>query len=134
MKSLLTYTTEMSSNLYCNEDIKASQKEKEVNKSSCYGNRASSLPETTERGNSPAFRSRASSPSSENMIARSRAEQNQFDIAESGINNGGSKFRQLPCRTFIATGYCPYKDRCVYLHCPSIRSPFEVRLFCSLLA
>lgn len=26
------------------------------------------------------------------------------------------KCRQLPCRTFISTGSCPYGDRCVFLH------------------
>ena len=30
-----------------------------------------------------------------------------------------SKCRQLPCRTFISTGSCPYSDRCVFLHDPS---------------
>lgn len=30
------------------------------------------------------------------------------------------KCRQLPCRTFISTGTCPYGDRCVFLHDPSI--------------
>lgn len=29
------------------------------------------------------------------------------------------KCRQLPCRTFISTGSCPYGDRCVFLHCVS---------------
>lgn len=32
------------------------------------------------------------------------------------------KCRQLPCRTFISTGSCPYNDRCVFLHDPSIVS------------
>lgn len=31
-----------------------------------------------------------------------------------------SKFRQLPCRTFISAGTCPYRDRCVYLHDPRV--------------
>ena len=31
-----------------------------------------------------------------------------------------SKFRQLPCRTFIAVGTCPFRDRCVYLHDPRL--------------
>lgn len=30
--------------------------------------------------------------------------------------------RQLPCRTFICTGTCPYGDRCVFLHDPRIES------------
>jgi len=85
-------------------------------------------PSTAKRGHSPSMRSRSQSPNSESTIARSKAEQVQFDIlADSGLaKSGGGKFRQLPCRTFIATGHCPYKDRCVYLHCPSIKSPFEV--------
>jgi hypothetical protein len=32
------------------------------------------------------------------------------------------KFRRLPCRTFICTGTCPYRERCVYLHDPRIIS------------
>lgn len=32
------------------------------------------------------------------------------------------KCRQLPCRTFISTGCCPYADRCVFLHDPTIMS------------
>lgn len=32
----------------------------------------------------------------------------------------GNKFRQLPCRTFISVGTCPYRERCVYLHDPRI--------------
>ena len=38
------------------------------------------------------------------------------------------KCRQLPCRTFISTGSCPYGDRCVFLHDPSIVSkPVYIR-------
>jgi hypothetical protein len=50
-----------------------------------------------------------------------------MDAIERGEKSSGGKFRQLPCRTYIASGFCPYKDRCVYLHCPSIRAPYEVR-------
>lgn len=48
-----------------------------------------------------------------------------------GGGNGGNgagqkrtddKFRRLPCRTFICTGTCPYRERCVYLHDPRIIS------------
>ena len=35
-------------------------------------------------------------------------------------NSGESKFRQLPCRTFLSMGACPYRDRCVYLHDPRL--------------
>jgi len=42
--------------------------------------------------------------------------------------NSQSKCRQLPCRTFISCGSCPYGDRCVFLHDPSIVSkPIYVR-------
>jgi hypothetical protein len=30
------------------------------------------------------------------------------------------KFRQLPCKTFVSVGSCPYRDRCVYLHDPRL--------------
>jgi len=32
------------------------------------------------------------------------------------------KFRQLPCRTFLSVGTCPYRERCVYLHDPRLQS------------
>ena len=63
------------------------------------------------------------------LFARSRAEQVLFDATNSGEKMTSNKYRQLPCRTFLATGHCPYKDRCVYLHCPSIRSAFIVSIF-----
>jgi len=31
-----------------------------------------------------------------------------------------NKFRQLPCRTFISTGSCPYGEKCVFLHDPRV--------------
>ncbi len=37
-----------------------------------------------------------------------------YDVACQDGN--ANKYRQLPCRTFIAVGTCPYRDRCVYLH------------------
>ncbi len=33
-----------------------------------------------------------------------------------------NKYRQLPCRTFIMTGCCPYKDRCQFLHDLRVRA------------
>jgi hypothetical protein len=33
-------------------------------------------------------------------------------LAEASGVNDGAKFRQLPCRTFLSTGSCPYRDRC----------------------
>ncbi len=39
------------------------------------------------------------------------------------------KCRQLPCKTFVSTGSCPYGDRCVFLHDPSIvAKPVYVRV------
>ena len=29
-------------------------------------------------------------------------------------SDDSSKFRQLPCKTFISVGACPYRDRCIY--------------------
>lgn len=52
-----------------------------------------------------------------------RVQGNVESKATSNSNNGsGNKCRQLPCRTFISTGSCPYGDRCVFLHDPSIMS------------
>ena len=28
------------------------------------------------------------------------------------------KCRQLPCKTFLSTGSCPYSERCIFLHDP----------------
>lgn len=57
-----------------------------------------------------------SSPT-EFIIPRSKAE---ADILAGG--NQSSRHRQLPCRTYISTGCCPYKDRCIYLHDPRVQS------------
>lgn len=43
-------------------------------------------------------------------------------ISQSQQQNDSGKCRQLPCRTFVSTGTCPYSDRCVFLHDPSIVS------------
>ena len=40
----------------------------------------------------------------------------------SSFSQQAFKCRQLPCRTFISTGSCPYGDRCVFLHDPQIES------------
>mmetsp|Transcript_5422 Transcript_5422/g.11848 ORF Transcript_5422/g.11848 Transcript_5422/m.11848 type:complete len:438 (+) Transcript_5422:68-1381(+) len=40
--------------------------------------------------------------------------------AAEAVCDGETKFRQLPCRTFISCGACPYGDRCVFLHDPRL--------------
>lgn len=50
-----------------------------------------------------------SSSSSNSIFPRSASE---------ALFDNTSKFRQLPCRTFISVGTCPYRERCVYLHDP----------------
>lgn len=40
--------------------------------------------------------------------------------ASTTINSQLSKYRLLPCRTFITTGACPYFDKCVFLHDPRV--------------
>ena len=72
----------------------------------------------------------ASSPTpfpgnAECIVPRSKAE---ADILNGG--NKSSKHRQLPCRTYISTGFCPYKDRCVYLHDPRVQSTIKVSNSC----
>lgn len=44
------------------------------------------------------------------------------NLSQSSEPNSSSKCRQLPCRTFVSTGSCPYGDRCVFLHDPLIVS------------
>lgn len=45
-------------------------------------------------------------------------------------NSNSSKYRLLPCRTFISTGTCPYHERCVFLHDPrtQVRDPKYVNV------
>jgi hypothetical protein len=43
-----------------------------------------------------------------------------FSVAQA--SSQAFKCRQLPCRTFVSTGSCPYGDRCVFLHDPAIVS------------
>jgi len=45
---------------------------------------------------------------------------NARSAAELYMSPDEYKFRQLPCRTFISVGTCPYRERCVYLHDPRI--------------
>lgn len=55
-------------------------------------------------------------------------QQQQQPLTGFAAQNIQSKCRQLPCRTFISTGSCPYGDRCVFLHDPSIVSkPVYIR-------
>lgn len=42
--------------------------------------------------------------------------------SRAGSPQSQAKCRQLPCRTFISTGSCPYGDRCVFLHDPTIEA------------
>jgi hypothetical protein len=37
------------------------------------------------------------------------------------------KYRQLPCRTFISTGSCPYRERCVFIHDPRLITSKKVK-------
>jgi hypothetical protein len=34
--------------------------------------------------------------------------------ASEAIFDSSAKFRQLPCRTFISVGTCPYRERCKF--------------------
>lgn len=36
----------------------------------------------------------------------------ELRLGATAFNNGPNKCRQLPCRTFICTGSCPYSERC----------------------
>lgn len=50
------------------------------------------------------------------MAANSMAPRSASEL----VYDSSPKFRQLPCRTFISVGTCPYRERCVYLHDPRI--------------
>jgi len=43
-----------------------------------------------------------------------------FRSAAEASLDSSSKFRQLPCKTLIAVGTCPYGERCVFLHDPRL--------------
>eukprot|EP00602_Paraphysomonas_sp_CaronLab_P010737 CAMPEP_0185039334 /NCGR_PEP_ID=MMETSP1103-20130426/36100_1 /TAXON_ID=36769 /ORGANISM="Paraphysomonas bandaiensis, Strain Caron Lab Isolate" /LENGTH=364 /DNA_ID=CAMNT_0027578185 /DNA_START=125 /DNA_END=1219 /DNA_ORIENTATION=+ len=38
-------------------------------------------------------------------------------------DDNNDKTRQLPCKTFISVGWCPYRDRCIYIHDPRLMHP-----------
>lgn len=65
--------------------------------------------------------SHGSSDSSESppYTSYASADSNQY---ASAFNQGPNKCRQLPCRTFISTGSCPYSEKCVFLHSKEIVS------------
>lgn len=41
---------------------------------------------------------------------------NSYKGVNPNTTSNSNKYRQLPCKTFITVGTCPYRDRCVYLH------------------
>lgn len=52
------------------------------------------------------------------LISRCCSSNHEFTIivyprsASEAIFDSSAKFRQLPCRTFISVGTCPYRERC----------------------
>lgn len=82
----------------------------------------------TPENKDPIFASIIPTPSrsspTELIIPRSKAE---ADILTGG--NQSSRHRQLPCRTYVSTGCCPYKDRCIYLHDPRVQSAVQVSAY-----
>jgi len=85
---------------------------------------ASRAPDRKRERNASCDNSTSASPgtaATELIVPRSRAEADILD----GTNNT-SRHRQLPCRTFISTGFCPYKEHCVYLHDPRLISSHQV--------
>lgn len=54
-----------------------------------------------------------------------------YDYSESySASCGFGKCRQLPCKTWISTGTCPYNDKCYFLHDPRVSSyvvPLKVK-------
>ena len=43
-------------------------------------------------------------------------------------NNRIKNKRELPCKTWISTGYCSYNNKCIYLHSYSIKSNFPAKI------
>jgi len=67
---------------------------------------------STSRSNSPYV---VSSSSSNNLSHVGRVQQSPVPIGN------GRAMRQLPCRTYLSIGTCPYGDRCVFLHDARLR-------------
>lgn len=51
------------------------------------------------------------------------------EMEESGRIPNKGKFRVFPCLTWVMTGACPYRDRCVFIHDPRVRGEQEAYLF-----
>lgn len=60
----------------------------------------------------------SSTPPTSTTLAPSTPAVFPRSLSEACFDSSASKFRQLPCRTFISVGTCPYRERCVYLHDP----------------
>lgn len=70
-------------------------------------------------GNGGLLRSGEAAPNGTETHAISTSTSSVFPrSASEALFDSTSKFRQLPCRTFISVGTCPYRERCVYLHDP----------------
>jgi hypothetical protein len=41
---------------------------------------------------------------------------------DDSLLSNSSKCRQLPCKTFLSTGSCPYDDRCAFMHDPRLKN------------
>jgi hypothetical protein len=70
----------------------------------------------------PAYLGYSSSPSNSIGEPEEFVQQSVQQPRSAGelVYDSSPKFRQLPCRTFISVGTCPYRERCVYLHDPRI--------------
>lgn len=52
------------------------------------------------------------------------------DYGHTDQTNPKSNLKQLPCKTYISTGCCPYRDRCVFLHDSRIGLNNTIKLNC----
>lgn len=50
----------------------------------------------------------------------SEARTSRVSSSSASSTEADFEFRRLPCRTFVATGRCPYRDHCCYLHDPRV--------------
>ena len=70
------------------------------------------------------------SPRIKNMTAQTQrlSIDNSTDAEDLTPREPSRPFRQLPCRTHISIGACPYRERCVFIHDPRIASTYHVKL------
>jgi len=59
-------------------------------------------------------------PSQQRFLSNRFPSSTAYRSAAEAQLDSSSKYRQLPCKTLISVGTCPYGERCVFLHDPRL--------------